>query len=573
MIWIIRAQYYLLILLIGVVAYFAAYYAAENRKIDDWTVWPIAIAAFVVAVFVVRLLLRIQFPVHASLHTNRHAFKAVRRVTELLPNAIKPGLGAALSPLLNLGRGTDYGLGGSSRFTGVFDHWRQGYQRSRGDMFIGSSAWDRSFFIGQNDDMGGCTMAEPRSGKGTSFIIPNLKLYPGSALILDGKNGENLDATGEVRAKYGRVLCVDPFGVSAYGRSHGVMRFNPLAELNPDSPNIVSDLKKLTDTLVIKTGDPKSDHFDGGAEDLIRGFIAHLITTRSNPNLADVRDLLMDVMNSATAEPIIAAMEANENCGGAAHDAAIQLKEKTTETRNFISSAKKHTEWLTDQAMREALSVSDFSFSDLKSDQGTSLYLVLDSNGIRTNAPFLRLFTYLALKALREGMKPQIPVLFLLDEFYLLGRMNSIIDNIDDIPGYGVKLWPVCHRIGQLRELYGDNWRALLGGTQVFFCLEQETAEFLQRMLGERGFDHVSDERDDRIGTGLLSASEISRLTSNDPTEGGNQIVYRKNLGPPMLLRRVNYYSSEFRRNFPVGGQQRAAQAASSRPKRVMVPR
>lgn len=554
MIWIIRAQYYLAVVVLTLIAYFAAGVAADERAIENWMIWVITTGVAVFTFLVALFFLRKQYPVEASLTTNRHAFTAIRRVTELLPNGFKPGMGAAFSPFLNIGRGTDYGLGGSSKFSNVFDHWRQRFERSRGDIFLGTSVWDQKFFVGQSDDMGGCTMAEPRSGKGTSFIIPNLKLYAGSVLVLDGKNGENLDATGAVRAKSGRVLCVDPFGVSDYGKRHGVVRFNPLADLDPASPNIVSELKQLTDTLVVKTGEAKSDHFDTGAEDILRGLIAHLISTRSDPNLADARDLLMQVMGGDEAYEIIQAMAANTACGGAAQDTAIQLQEKTTETRNFLSSAKKHTEWLTDPAMRETLSVSDFSFSDLKKKQGTSLYLVLDSNGVRTNAPFLRLFTYIALKALRAGRKPKIPVLFLLDEFYLLGRMNSIIDNIDDIPGYGVKLWPVCHRIGQLQELYGKNWDALLGGTQVYFCLKKGTSEYLEKELGERGFDYASDERNDRIATGLLSAAEIRRITSNDPREGGNQIIYRPNSGPPLLLRRVNYYSATFRTNFPVGG-------------------
>ena len=91
--------------------------------------------------------------------------------------------------------------------------------------------------IGWKDDRHVLTMAGSRAGKGVSLIVPNLLLYPGSALVIDPK-GENARITAGRRGKGTRtggpglgqdVHVIDPFGVS--GR-HPIASFNPLAELD-----------------------------------------------------------------------------------------------------------------------------------------------------------------------------------------------------------------------------------------------------------------------------------------------------------------------------------------------------
>lgn len=507
-------------------------------------VWPgwWAFLSFILFIFESWIEFKITKLNSKSITTNRHAFREIRIITFFIPNFIKPHIGKLVSPFVNIRRGTDYGLGGSSKFESIFEHWKHLYKQERGDIFLGCSVWDNKVFYGQFDDKSGITFSEPRNGKGTSFIIPNLRLYQGSVLVMDGKNGENLDATGSYREKKGRVLCIDPYGKSKYGKINGTVRFNPLTELDPNSPTIIDDLSILSDAIVIKSDDEDGSHFTDGGERLIKALIAHMISSYDNPNLSDLRGLIIQALKNDSA--LFDAMSSNTSCHGIIQEAAVSFTDNTPEIRNFMSNAIKTTEWLTSPLIREVLSVSDFSFQDLKKQQGTSIYLVLDADTIETNAPFLRLFVNLAIRAMRKNNKPKIPVLFLLDEFYSLGKMDQLSNNISEIPGYGIKLWPVMHHIGQLEELYDKNWKSFLGGTQVYFGLNQDTAKFVEAELGARGFDRKEDDRDDLIYTNLLSYSEIIKLTSNHEY-GGNQIVIRSD-GYPLLLKRVNYFSRNF---------------------------
>ncbi len=75
--------------------------------------------------------------------------------------------------------------------------------------------------VGVRDDRHICLVAGTRAGKGTSMIIPNLCLWPGSIVVVDptgdhatitaarrGKGSEHCEGMGQ------RVYVLDPYGVS-----------------------------------------------------------------------------------------------------------------------------------------------------------------------------------------------------------------------------------------------------------------------------------------------------------------------------------------------------------------------
>lgn len=102
--------------------------------------------------------------------------------------------------------------------------------------------------LGSNDDRHAVTMAGTRAGKSSTVLIPNLRRFPGSAVVLDPK-GELARATAEHRRKMGQhVFILDPFGETGMPTaSH-----NPFAELlsgNPD--HIAADVAQIADALII----------------------------------------------------------------------------------------------------------------------------------------------------------------------------------------------------------------------------------------------------------------------------------------------------------------------------------
>ena len=80
-------------------------------------------------------------------------------------------------------------------------------------------------------------------------------------------------------------------------------------------------------------------------------------------------------------------------------------------------------------------------------------------------------------------------VLLMLDEFYHIGRMDSLISKITISAGYGFRMAIVMQDIAQLDELYGKNTRiTTVSGSQIKLFIQindLETSEFVSEMLGE----------------------------------------------------------------------------------------
>lgn len=152
--------------------------------------------------------------------------------------------------------------------------------------------------IGFDDDRHVVTIANARSGKGLSSIVPNLCLYPGSVVCLDPK-GENASITAERRGPGNEwcegmgqeVYVLDPFGVAEVPDELRAS-LNPLALLDKNSSLIVDDAGLLAEGLVVAGDGGGDDHWTETSRNLVRGIILHLVSTYDAPTLFDLRRLL-----------------------------------------------------------------------------------------------------------------------------------------------------------------------------------------------------------------------------------------------------------------------------------------
>jgi type IV secretion system protein VirD4 len=93
------------------------------------------------------------------------------------------------------------------------------------------------------DDVGGFVIGPPRSGKGTSLIIPNALTWPHSLVVLDLR-GETYAATAGYRSTMSRVVRfapADPGGNTAC--------YNPMDFISLDSAQRDIDLRNIAAAL------------------------------------------------------------------------------------------------------------------------------------------------------------------------------------------------------------------------------------------------------------------------------------------------------------------------------------
>lgn len=397
-----------------------------------------------------------------------------------------------MSPLPPLPRGT---AGTTSRASAPSAAWATPAE-------LGSDAWayrpGRLFLgrvggrpVGIDDDRHVLTVAGSRSGKSKSCLIPNLYIWPGSAVVIDPK-GELAAYTAERRHTAGHAVHVlDPFREVVGDAGRFRSSFNPLDTLvREDSSDVPDDAALLAEALIVSTGG--DSHWTDSAKNLLRGLILFMLATGGGASLNGLRQLLRLPFNSededqpslTTLFRDMARMEAFD--GIVAGVGASMSAKSDGEGRSIISTAIEQTAFL-DGKVSECLDTSDFALADLKRRPMT-IYLVLPASRMATHARWFRLMVSLTLAALeRDKTVPPCPVLMVLEEFPQLGYMRQIEAAAGLMAGYGVKLWTVLQDLTQIKALYKDSWETFIGNAgvlQAFGNSDSTTLEYLSKRLG-----------------------------------------------------------------------------------------
>ncbi|ODP37497.1 type IV secretory system conjugative DNA transfer family protein [Sphingomonas turrisvirgatae] len=365
------------------------------------------------------------------------------------------------------------------------------------------------------------TIAPTRTGKGVGTIIPNLLDYPGSVICIDPK-GENARITARHRARFGPVHVLDPFGVTGIGAA----AFNPLDRIDPGGLDLADDCMTLADALVYDApGEAGEAHWNEEAKALISGLILSIVTSEPAPTrtLATLRDRLTLAPAAFTAQ-----LEAMQAQGGLAARAANRhLGKSDREAAGVLSAAQRHTHFLDSPRMTAVLGTSDFSFADVKT-RAITVYLVLPPDRLATYARWLRLMLAQGLTDLaRAPASATRPVLFLLDEFAALGRLEPVERAMGLMAGYGIQLWPILQDVHQLRALYERRAGTFLsnaGVLQVFGVNDHDSAKLVSDLLGQETvvFETMSRAIDaeetgisfgaQHVGRPLLTPDEVRAL-------------------------------------------------------------
>lgn len=365
------------------------------------------------------------------------------------------------------------------------------------------------------------TIAPTRTGKGVGTIIPNLLDYPSSVVCIDPK-GENARITARHRAMFGAVHVLDPFGVTGIASA----AFNPLDRIDPGGLDLADDCMTLADALVYDApGEAGEAHWNEEAKALISGLILAIVTSEPAPTrtLATLRDRLTLAPAAFTAQ-----LEAMQAQGGLAARAANRhLGKSDREAAGVLSAAQRHTHFLDSPRMTAVLGTSDFSFADVKA-RSITVYLVLPPDRLATYARWLRLMLAQGLTDLaRAPASATRPVLFLLDEFAALGRLEPVERAMGLMAGYGIQLWPILQDVHQLRALYERRAGTFLsnaGVLQVFGVNDHDSAKLVSDLLGQETvvFETMSRAIDaeetgisfgaQHVGRPLLTPDEVRAL-------------------------------------------------------------
>ena len=271
------------------------------------------------------------------------------------------------------------------------------------------------------------------------------------------------------------------------------------------SEDLIDDATMFADALIThpETGDK---HWTELAQALMRALILVAVADDdpNRRNLITVRRLLMltdpairrkidehDEEINAQAALILVLKEQFGPHDYICRGIAEQLDAMGENERgSILSSARTQTQWLDSERIENVLSRSDFQLADLKRKK-TTIYLSLPATRLATHARWLRLMILLTITVMeRTEGSPKPPVLFVLDEFPVLGHMDSIEKAAGLMAGFGVKLWLIVQNVGQLKQHYKEAWETFFANCGVitaFGVSDFETLKALSDNLGRMG--------------------------------------------------------------------------------------
>mgnify|MGYP002780481383 FL=1 len=423
--------------------------------------------------------------------------------------------------------------------------------KNAGDLLIGRDTFGR--LLRYDGPAHLLTIAPTRSGKGVGTIIPNLLTANRSVVCIDPK-GENARVTIRQREAFGPVYCLDPFGISGRPTS----RYNPLDRLDADSLDLAEDAMTLADALVFDEVEAEA-HWNEEAKALISGIILYVVChdDAAHRNLSSVRDYLTLAPDEFTA--LLTVMQASEAAGGLIARAANRYLSKShREAAGVLSGAQRHTHFLDSPRLAQVVGGSDFAFADLK-DSVATVFLILPPDRLDTYSRWLRLLVAQAIGEMaRSSAKPPRPVLFLLDEFAALGRLQPIERAMGLMAGYGLQLWPILQDIHQLRSLYGTSAGTFLsnaGVLQAFGVNDYDTADMLSKTMGRETIAYETDgqsEKDVMLqdkGRTISTTQHLAARNLMDPNEimklAPDTLLLMRVGENPLIVRKLRYFADK----------------------------
>jgi type IV secretion system protein VirD4 len=332
------------------------------------------------------------------------------------------------------------------------------------------------------------------TGKGTRFLIPNLLSINDRSIVVIDPKGELAAVTAGYRSTVSNVVMLNPFDVLCLGSAG----FNPLATLDPASPNFYDDAAALGEALIKLEG--KDPHWSESAQGLIVALIMwEKIAKGDRANLENVREMLTEPDRWETYvgddgkphERLIGGLRYTATqmaIDGGYEIASLASRfagRDTNELASIRSTGDTQTRWLLSKPMRDDLKKPGVDFRKLK-EKSTTVYVILPAERMRTHSTWLRLIIVSALRALyRPG---GLRTLFLIDEMPALGHLGPLEDAFGLVRGYKVQIAGICQDLAQLKALYNERWESFLanaGVVQGFAPNDLTTADWMSRRAGQ----------------------------------------------------------------------------------------
>ncbi|MDB2414539.1 type IV secretory system conjugative DNA transfer family protein [Rickettsiales bacterium] len=331
------------------------------------------------------------------------------------------------------------------------------------------------------------------SGKGVGFVIPNLLFWESSVFIHDIKL-ENYELTSGWRSSHLKQKVFLWCPADADGVSHC---YNPLEWISKKPGQMVDDVQKIANILLPDT----SDFWESEARSLFTGVVLYLCAAE------DKLQSFGEVVRTLRSDDVVYNLAVVlDTIGKEIHPVAYMnlasfLQKADKERSGVISTLNSKLELWANPLIDTATATSDFNISTFKR-QPTTVYVGLTPDNLARLQPLMQVFYQQASEFLSKKMptdEDKHGVLFMMDEFPTLGKMEQFKSGIAYFRGYKVRLFLIIQDTEQLRDIYEEaGMNSFLSNSTyriTFSANNVQTAELISKMVGNKTVEQVSSNR------------------------------------------------------------------------------
>lgn len=324
-------------------------------------------------------------------------------------------------------------------------------------------------------------LAPTGTGKGISFVLPNLLSWQESAIIHDIKL-DNYRMTSGWRSKQGQEIFVwNPLDPNK--KTH---RYNPLDSVSKNPEQIAGDALKMAHIL-IQSNCPKHNQ----ARNLFTGLVLYLLADPTKKHsLGEMAKMLAGNLTRELSGNI-------DNLKNWMHPLGVTIIKgflDEPDKQRFKTTAILGTylePWL-DPLIDYATSESDFNIKDFKRKKIT-LYVGVEPADITRLAPLMRFFyqhaTQLLINDNPDPREEHQGIMLLIDDFPTLGKMDMLINTLPYFKGYKIRACLLAQNIQQIKSCYDTDIDMVLtncGIKIVFTTNNYETSNLIaQYYIGQ----------------------------------------------------------------------------------------
>ncbi len=384
------------------------------------------------------------------------------------------------------------------------------------------------------------------SGKGVGFAIPNCVFWEESLVCHDIKL-ENFEASAGWRESHLKqtVYCWVPADTN--GRSHC---YNPMEWISNKPGQMVDDVQKLANILL-----PKQEFWTNEARTLLVGIVLYLIADPQKPKTFGevVRTIRSDDFSYLCAVALDTLGEVIHPIGYMNLAAFLQKADK--ERSGVVSTLNSGLELWGNPIIDATTAKSDFNFTKMK-EEPTTVFVGLTPDNIQRLKPLMCMFYQQATAFMSQHLplpSEKYGVLFLMDEFPTVGKLEQFLAGIAYFRGYHVKLFLIVQDVQQLKGTYEDSgMNSFLSNSTyriTFAANNIDTAKLISELIGSQTVESTSGSKSkwfavnssggttsvSQTQRALLMPQEIINLPRDDEI-----ILIEAN--PPIKTKKIFYY-------------------------------